>query len=97
MTDDESEVLRKLRAMRPSKRFSAFRKLPEDTKLAITEPCPGEAHRNPYIDNCVVCLHTTWGRTLRHDETEDLRCPNCKAWLLSPNRNEDQSKHKCST
>jgi hypothetical protein len=23
--------------------------------------CPGEAHRNPYIDHCMVCLGHRWG------------------------------------
>lgn len=24
------------------------------------QPCPGEAHENPYIDNCMVCLKHRW-------------------------------------
>ncbi len=27
----------------------------------VTAPCPGEAHGNPYIDNCMVCA-PRWGR-----------------------------------
>lgn len=25
------------------------------------EPCNGEAHSNPYIDNCMLCLGGAWG------------------------------------
>lgn len=25
------------------------------------KPCPGEAHSNAFIDNCMVCLHHKWG------------------------------------
>jgi hypothetical protein len=32
---------------------------------AVTVPCPGEAHGNPHIDHCMVCLGLRWGRVLK--------------------------------
>lgn len=26
-----------------------------------TVPCSGEAHSNPHIDNCMMCLNYSWG------------------------------------
>lgn len=31
----------------------------------VTDPCVGDAHSNPYIDNCMVCLGTIWGRMFK--------------------------------
>lgn len=31
----------------------------------ISEPCPGEAHSNAMIDNCMVCLGGAWGRVVK--------------------------------
>lgn len=28
--------------------------------IELPQPCPGEAHSNPYIDNCSVCM-PDWG------------------------------------
>lgn len=33
-------------------------------RAKVTGPmvaCPGEAHRNPHIDGCMMCLDYTWG------------------------------------
>lgn len=32
---------------------------------SITDPCPGEAHKNAHIDNCGLCLGVAWGRVLK--------------------------------
>jgi hypothetical protein len=29
--------------------------------LEVPRPCTGEAHSNPHIDNCGVCLNYHWG------------------------------------
>lgn len=39
---------------------------------AVVEDCHGEAHRNPFIDNCNVCA-PKWGII--------LRCANCNERL----------------
>lgn len=58
-------MLALLRVMTGRRRQRAFDLLPADFQEAITEPCSGEAHANPHIDNCMICLYTTWGRMLR--------------------------------
>lgn len=34
---------------------------------ALTEPCEGEAHSNPYIDHCGLCMGVSWGRRLKSE------------------------------
>lgn len=36
-----------------------------------TVPCPGEAHRNPFIDNCMICA-PAWGKIVIPVECVDL-------------------------
>ena len=58
--------------------------------LAIIEKCHGEAHSNPYIDNCGVCA-PNWGF--------NLYCANCGV-KLQPTQNGEHIKttcHKCGT
>ncbi len=43
-----------------------------DGVFAIVEECHGEAHSNPFIDNCMVCA-PQWGII--------LKCANCGEWL----------------
>lgn len=46
---------------------------------AVKIDCPGEAHENPYIDNCMICA-PRWGYF--------LCCPHCSATL-------DKKSMKC--
>lgn len=50
---------------------------------AVRRACEGEAHSNPYIDNCMVCA-PRWGYwyecpscTMRLDEKNVCRNPDC--------------------
>lgn len=40
--------------------------------LAVIKPCDGEAHSNPWIDHCMVCI-PHWGFT--------LHCASCDKQL----------------
>lgn len=68
-TAQAAHILVKFRAMQPSKRFTAFKKLDKEMQTLITEPCRGEAHSNAHIDGCSLCLNYSWGRTLKRLET----------------------------
>jgi len=46
------------------------------TVYAIRIECPGEAHKNPYIDHCSVCM-PDWG--------EFFLCPKCGSRLIPGN------------
>ncbi len=60
------KALVKLHSKRTGKQVRrAFDKLDPATQEAITEPCLGEAHRNPYIDYCMCCMGFSWGRSLK--------------------------------
>ena len=61
-----------LRAMPPTKRGKTFDGLTPEQQVELTEPCTGEAHSNAFIDNCMVCLHYSWGRMLRRDGESKL-------------------------
>lgn len=51
----------------------------------VWRECRGEAHRNPYIDHCMVCL-PWWGRyptcsacgSKLRERRNDLICDKCK-------------------
>lgn len=46
-------------------------------------PCNGEAHNNPHIDNCMVCLHTMWDwRAERAGQAGFLRVKDSLAEIL---------------
>lgn len=59
-------------------------------QLAVMTACTGEAHRNPYIDNCGVCM-PQWGFVLscaqcgtrleyaRNSAKLKTACPKCGA------------------
>ncbi len=51
-------------------------------RQAKTENCPGEAHSNAYIDNCMICLNHGWGKLFYcPDDNLPLKngkCPKCK-------------------
>ena len=55
----------KLRALQPSKRSNAFRKLAPHIRHLVTEECKGEAHSNAHIDYCMCCLNYSWSRSLK--------------------------------
>ena len=44
----------------PSKWAEDFQVIFKAYGLTIPRPCTGEAHSNPYIDNCGVCM-PRWG------------------------------------
>lgn len=44
----------KLRTYTKKKQYSTV-------KLTVQYQCNGEAHSNPFIDHCMVCLHGDWG------------------------------------
>lgn len=63
--------------------------------LATVEKCPGEAHKNPYIDNCAVCS-PNWGyvvccascgRQMRYTDKGALvrECPLCNTYHAAEN------------
>lgn len=57
--------------------------------LAVTQPCTGEAHQNPYIDHCPVCM-PNWGFT--------IHCINCGKQLKYSRRGVLQlACEKCGT
>ena len=64
----------KIAAAKPSKRFTMFRKLDGETQHLITEPCQGEVHSSGG-DGCMLCLNTTWGRSLLRTEEQLARFP----------------------
>ena len=45
--------------MKNKRKGPGNRKVPNDENAL---PCPGEAHTNPYIDHCGLCMGCTWGR-----------------------------------
>lgn len=66
-TDKPQKIsaLAKLWNLSPKARRRMLDRMTPDERLAVTVPCDGEAHKNPHIDGCTVCLHTGWGRVLR--------------------------------
>lgn len=63
--EDKALLLHALHAMKPKAMQKAFSQLSNEDRLAVTEPCNGEAHGNPFVDGCMCCLYTTWGRVLK--------------------------------
>ena len=59
-----------LGSMKPKARWRFFHKATPQQIESLTEPCCGEAHSNPYIDHCGVCLNVTWGRMLKLTQEE---------------------------
>ena len=57
----------KIKAMKPNKRAKFLKGLSDHEIESITVPCYGEAHSNPYIDHCMVCLNVRWGRILKEE------------------------------
>lgn len=57
----------KLRTMSPKARRNFWRKAAEsaETVERLTRPCNGEAHTNPMIDSCGVCMSCVYGRMLK--------------------------------
>jgi hypothetical protein len=48
------------------------RKLPLAMPKALGDmPCPGQAHSNPWIDNCLLCA-PRWGVTTRYERIADV-------------------------
>jgi|GEM_PF-6908203 len=68
---DAPVMIAKLRASKLSARGRMFAKLSPEEQLAVTVPCTGEAHSNPHIDHCMICLGLDWGRMLARDVSDD--------------------------
>jgi len=49
-------------ALSAQRRLETIRELTERARLTPLQPCTGEAHSNPHIDNCSVCM-PRWGYT----------------------------------
>ena len=49
-------------ALNAQRKLEAIRELARRAKLTPLQPCHGEAHSNPHIDNCMVCM-PRWGFT----------------------------------
>lgn len=57
----------KIKEMKPNKRAKFLQGLSDQELESITVPCYGEAHSNPYIDYCMICLGVRWGRILKEE------------------------------
>jgi hypothetical protein len=64
-TKKEPMTLSKLRSMTFKQRSKFFSRATSEQMAEFTEPCCGEAHSNPYIDHCMVCLGVQWGRMMK--------------------------------
>lgn len=53
---------------------------------AVWKPCNGEAHSNPFIDNCWICM-PFWG--------EFPACPSCGSGLGRVNADTKMQFRKC--
>lgn len=71
------------------KRLQAERARLEARLNDLTVPCSGEAHSNPFIDNCMVCLPYTWGRVLKTRRVHVTKLPSGvkEVLVVHPNRN----------
>lgn len=58
-------TLEKLHRLTPKKLSAWFDRATPEEIDSVTEPCPGHAHSNPYIDYCLTCMNTKWGRVLK--------------------------------
>jgi len=58
-------TLEEVHAMKPKAMATFFRSATEKEILEFTDPCNGDAHSNPYIDYCGVCLGIRYGRMLK--------------------------------
>ncbi len=54
------EVAEDIHSKQPSKLASRLREVFATQGLEIPRPCNGEAHSNPHVDNCGVCM-PNWG------------------------------------
>jgi len=57
------EACRAYDRTRSAKRREALQAAIDDAKARATVPCDGEAHSNPWIDNCHTCA-PFWGKVL---------------------------------
>lgn len=63
--EDKTLLLQALHALKPKAMQKVFSQLSNEDRVAVTEPCNGDAHGNPFVDGCMCCLYTTWGRVLK--------------------------------
>jgi hypothetical protein len=57
-----------------SKMTKRAKKIPKPYHLV---PCVGQAHTNPFIDNCMLCLNASWGKMKQPCDGEDKGCFEC--------------------
>ncbi len=58
-------LIEKVRKMSPKTRNRFFSQASAEQVEELTVPCSGEAHSNPHIDHCMMCLGIKWGRMLK--------------------------------
>lgn len=61
----KNPTLAKLHEVSPKTLSKFFRQATAVQVNEFTVPCRGEAHSNPFIDNCGLCLGVVWGRMLK--------------------------------
>jgi hypothetical protein len=54
-----------------------FKRVPAKEKGLVR--CPGEAHTNPYIDHCMLCLRSKWGWMKEYEVITPAECMTGKA------------------
>lgn len=47
--------------------------LPARVEVGLV-PCPGEAHTNPFIDNCMICLGGKFGYVMSYEPLTPAAC-----------------------
>ena len=55
-----AEILNELRVMIFRKQFDLLEHYLHGQDISVVKECTGEAHNNPHIDNCMICM-PRWG------------------------------------